>query len=76
LRVSAEYHASNIDLGMANIGGEKQKMGQGQQKICGVQQCAFRDQGEPLLRVTDEKVLLEIPEKYERECCLKTYTYG
>jgi hypothetical protein len=32
-----------------------------------VQKHEFHDQGEPLLRVTDERVLLEIPEKYDGE---------
>uniref|UniRef100_A0A0A9CK93 Uncharacterized protein n=1 Tax=Arundo donax TaxID=35708 RepID=A0A0A9CK93_ARUDO len=64
LRVSSQYHASYADLGMSNGEREKQKMGQGQQKICGEQQHEFRDQGEPLLRVVDEKVLLEKPYSY------------
>lgn len=67
LRVSSEYLASYADLGMSNEEREKQKMGQGQQKICGAQQHEFHDLGEPLLRVIDEKVLLEIPEKYDGE---------
>lgn len=65
LRVSSEFHACYADLGMSNEEREKQKTGQGQQKINDVQQHEFHGQGEPLPTVTDERVPQEIPEKYD-----------
>ena len=64
-RVFSGHHAFYTDLGISNWEREKQKMGQGQQKICGVHQHVFHDQGEPSLTAIDEKVLLEIPDKYD-----------
>ena len=65
MRVSSEFPASYTDLGILNEEKEKRKMGQGQQKIYGVQQHEFHGQGEPLLTVIGETALREIPESYD-----------
>jgi hypothetical protein len=62
--VSSEFHASYVDQRILNEERETQKTGQGQQKIYDGKQHEFHGQGEPLLTVIGETVLLEIPESY------------